>query len=474
MNKRLCYGLLVVFVIGLALKLFLANGSFTLDESYFHERVISTIAQTGHAPHFDTASYGGRVHSQLFIFHYLVAPAYFLFGPKSLTLITSLFTVLCAILVGLISFGLTKKEYLGTLAAFCALFIPNLAQSTSEVTPIPFNLFLFLLCIYGFFKKKDSIFAISLIVLALSSPISVIFAIAFAIYVMISSHKKHIKRDREILVLSVALVMWLQLLIYKEAIFFHGTNLIYANLPMALRSSVFFQIDILTILVSIGVIPIILGAYAAYHHVKHAKKEDMFLLSALILLLVLVFLSLITPSVGLSLIGLLSIILFAQSILVLDQKIKHFKISQAKPIVIVIISLLFIITSIIPSVSFQSDPLLSNDEIRQLSSMKIQNATILTTIESAHAVSFLTKNSVVADSNFEYVRSPELVIKDIETVYTSFFAAQALEQLDRYGATHVLYLKKDIVNYGKGHYLDSCFDLIFNGEIQLYEVKCHT
>jgi hypothetical protein len=276
-------------------------------------------------------------------------------------------------------------------------------------------------------------------------------------------------------IFSTALIIWLQLLIYKKALFFHGISLIYSNLPQTYLPNVFFDQHILTLLTLVGFIPALLGAYAAYHYVSRAKREDIFLFSIVLVIITLLFARLLTAEQGIPLLGLVISILFAQGIGLLNTQLKALKSKTLSYALLTLIFIAFLATSVIPTLTLHKEPLLTTQEKTDLATLPLpQNATIMTTLDKAHAVAFITKRPVAADSNFLFVDNSDFVVQDIDNIYSSSFASQALPLLERYSATHILYFDEDIKKYGLNRYLDDCFELISNTSIILYEVRCTT
>jgi len=473
---RLPLILFALFIVAFLLRLCYAHTyDYALDDSYYQEQVVKTIADQGTSPSFDMFSYGGRYHPGLFIFSYISVPFYLLFGDWAFDIIPSFFSALCILLVGVIAYSLTKKESYVLISSGCALLIPGWFLYAKEFTPLAFHLFLFLLSILLFLEKEihPAVFAAVFFLFALSSPLVIIFLIAGGIYLLMTLDSPFSKKDRERFLFMVSVTLWLIFIIYKKAILFHGISLIWNNLPSTYISSYFSDLSLLSMLTAIGVVPLMFGVYALYSASKEHKRNELLLFSVVVSITALWLFRMVETTIILSLLGLLMSALFAKGLFTLDGYIHKLKMKKIKYVIFALIISLFLITTILPAAQ-QTDPLLSLEEKNALHSLQLVNATIMTSLQQARAVSMLTNSPVVATTDFLFIDAPQYVVQDMDSLFSTFFFSQAKDILFRYRATHLIIFDRDVHHYGPLKYTDSCLVPVLQEPFQLYEVNCHS
>ena len=142
-NKSL---LILLFIITLAFQLYFSFQSdyFYSNESYFHERLASTIADEKNIITYDNLSYAGKSLIPAQLFHLILA--IFSLIPSIFKILPSILISTTPILVYLISFKMTNNKKASLISATLTAFLPVLHQSTlNQITPlslfIPLSLF---------------------------------------------------------------------------------------------------------------------------------------------------------------------------------------------------------------------------------------------------------------------------------------------------------------------------------------------
>lgn len=205
------------------------------------------------------------------------------------------------------------------------------------------------------------------------------------------------------------------------------------------------------------------------------KRKDVYLLTSLaISVALLLWLKLITLNLGLSILGIVLILLFGLFYKIFFDYINKTRAARLASVSFLVIVLIFLVTSIIPSIIFAATTETANyaetDAIAWLNEESGKQTSLLAPIRLGHIITYGNKIRNVADTNFLMAPIPEQRLIDINTVYSTPIEIEAIEIMDNYDVTH-LYVPEGVeIKY----ITDACFDLVYDEKVKIYELECGT
>jgi len=492
-DKKKVFGyLFVIFLIVLSIRLFIAfQSDFFNYEGYYNFREVESISK-GYVPDFnDSLSYGGRTFVFLPVFHYILAlfniilPFIFV-----LKFIPNFFASLIVFVVYLCAYELSKNRFASLLSASISGFIPvffsktlnNISVYTLSVPLIFFSLYLFMKSHYD--KKYMSYFIISILLVSFVNASAFIIVLTILIYIFISK----IQRTNipiyliELVIFSTFFMMWLELLLFKNAFLDHGIFLLWQNVPTLMLDNYFKSVPIFSALVSIGFVPFLFGLYAAYTFSFKTKKNDINLLISFGFgVLFLLWLKLIELDLGLIFLGVALSIGFGSAFTMLLQYIDKTRFPFIKNYVIALILVIIVFTSVVPSIvsgfNVMKDVPLES-EITALNWIKentLPGDTILSTLSEGYVVSAISLRKNFMDSNFLFIKNIDERYDDLKVMYTSISTTEAVKRLNKYDVDYVYFSRNAKSEYGikKLNYLSQrCFELIYDDDVKIYKSLC--
>lgn len=488
--------LLAIFIITLAFRLFfsLQTPNYIDDDSYFILRQVSHVTETGKPILNDPLSYGGRNFVETPLYYYVLS-FFNLFLPISIVgkVITSIFASCLVFVVYLLAKELTRNEEAALFTAFISGFIPIFLKITlNSVSTLSFFMPLLFLTIYFFIRaskdKKYAIFFLLLFIgLSLTSSLSFLFAVATLFYIVLSWLEKFsiTKAEIEIALGSALFLVWSQFIIYKKVFLLEGTGIIWGNIPVAIISQYFSQFNLWEAIINIGIIPFVCGIYIIYKYVfKIKNKEVLFFASFALSTFILLWFRMIQINIGLTMLGIVLIILFSHYYKSFFEYVEKTKISQHKNIVFYAVIILFVLTSVLPSIGVARSSIgqaYTDTEISAfawLSKNTPADATIAATYDEGNLVTFIAKRKNFIDSNFLFASDVDQRLNDIRQLYTSIIETDAISLLNKYNVTYIVLSDRARAQYGIKDikYVKdvNCFDLAYNNRTRIYQSFCKT
>ena len=269
-------------------------------------------------------------------------------------------------------------------------------------------------------------------------------------------------------------------MIYKEAFLQHGPLVIWQNIPQTLLGQYFTQTNIVTLVLTIGLIPLVFGVYVIFRYLFREKNRNIYFITSFgLVLAVALWLKLIALAAGLAFLGIILTLLFAKGLELFVNYLKKTKVPYLKAAFVLFI-ILFSITSILPSYFFAQQELknaATSGEIEALEGLPLnQNETVLGTLRQGNLIASFGKKNVM-DTHFLLTKDPLQRMQDIQTIYQTPFETKAIELLNQYEVDYIFVSKAvreeyDIISLSFEEDTD-CFELIYNKEIKLYKVKCN-
>ncbi|MFT4305037.1 MAG: hypothetical protein ACMXX8_03010 [Candidatus Woesearchaeota archaeon] len=483
--------LAIIFLITFSFNIYFSFqvDEFTGGDSYTNLRKINFINENFKPMFTDDLSYGGRNYIDLPLFHYLVA-LFSLFMPLYLSakIVPALLISSLCVIVYFISKYITKKSNVSFISSFMAAFIPSVIFLTLNKVSI-YSLFipLFFLTFYMFMKindKKENViyFVVAFILLMITHPMSFLLIFCLLIYLFI----KYIEGSKikiieiEVITFVSFFILWGYFIIYKDLLLSLGPSAIWQAIPSYIRSQFFSNFDILTAIVRIGVLPFLFGLYMIYYFFFNYKKNYLYVSLPLSVLLLL-WLQLIHFEAGLSILAISLVILFPHFFNLFLQYFEKTKFTKYENYVLLLIVLVFVFTSVIPSINYANQNIANSfneDEINAMEWIKNntnENVVILSSEIEGNLIAFKANRKNVIDLDFLNIENPERILREVKLIYTTLFETEAISLLEKYNVNYI-YLSpriKEYYNINDLRYKNSnCFDVVYSNEIEIIRSKC--
>lgn len=483
---------LFIFCLVLIVRLFFAfnTSTFTGDQAYENIRQIENIVKNGFPLFYDPLDENNGISMFPPLFYYILA-MFNIFMPITLIakIIPNVLASTMVLIVYATTLELVKNKKIALLNSFVVGFIPLFfKQTVNSVSIASLSIPLIFFSLYALMRlDKDknfiSFFLISLILLLLTHPISVLLIIGLLFYLALirAMNLKQSKVELEIILFSTFIVFWFLLLIFKNAFLFHGFQTIWQNTPQKILTNYFFDIGILESIYAIGIIPVIFGVYVIYKYILKKRKRPLYLFAGMsIASFVLLWLKLITPVNSLIVLGVSLIILsgqFYSDFLKFMSKTKlHLKYVYVSFLIFAII-----LTSLIPSISYAKDEVtnsLNDEENSALIWIKEntpKDSIILSSYNEGHFITSIAERKNFIDQDFLLVKNMNHKFRDHELMYTSKFSTNALRLLIKYDIDYIYFspkTKKTFNIESIDYVYDDCFPLTYDGKIKIYKVAC--
>lgn len=484
-------GLIALAVLTLRLLFAFSTPEFAVDQSYAHLRQAQVIKDTGFPISEDTLSFGGS--GSLFPpgIDYLIAGLGFITGiPISAKILQNLFAFALILIVFAYAWTATRHVRASVLAALAAGFIPilwhDVVSVSSNLLGVTLGFFL-LLC---FLRVKERFwrrsFLICLVLLSLASPIAGIFILGLLVYLLLASlaDVPRPKGEGEIIFFSFLFVLWLSFVLFKKVFVTHGLGILWQNIPPDILATYFTQISVPDAVVAVGVIPFIAGIYIIYRHIFKERMREVYIIMGIALATGgLVWARLIRPDLGLMILGISLVILFAfavQQLFSYFDRTKFFRYASQTATVLVFLVLLLSAPLALSSARTavgQSLTLSERDALLWIDSNTENTAVIAATLDEGHAITALANRANIADTNFLLKTDAAERLGDINTIITSPFESEIVPLLQRYDSDYILWTDrartlsgKDIPSFEMD---EDCFPVAFSSDsVKVYSVAC--
>ncbi|MBN2112185.1 glycosyltransferase family 39 protein [Candidatus Woesearchaeota archaeon] len=491
--KKLHYALLILvfmFTLGSRLYFSFSTSAYSSDTAYFAVRQIENIQQTSSPLYDDHLSFSGRMFIFPPLFEYLLAFLALVFPVGfAAKFFPNLFASSLIFFTYLIARRITKNSQIALFTAFISGFIPIFFQQTfNNISVYSLVIPLFFLLLYSFMnlnkKKLVYCYIITIIVLTLIHPSVILFIIGLWFYLLLVKLEglKQSQAELEIVIFSTFFVILSQFIMFKKVFLFHGPLVIWQNIPKEILSNYFAQVSILQAIYYIGIIPALCGAYIIYRYIFKEKRQDIYLIVGFIFsVALLLWLRLIEIKLGLMFLGVLIVLLFAQFYKLFVSYIESTRASKLGSFFAVLIFLLFIFTSVIPSFSLARltiETSVTEGEIAALEWINQntpQNSVILATVGEGNLITAIAKRKNVIDSNFLLITDSKQRFSDVNRAFSTFSVSEAVSILNKYDVDYLYFSQKAESSYNINvpRYADDrCFHLVYNKEVKIYKSVC--
>ncbi len=475
--KKQWVGLIAITLLIIGVRLFFAFQTpfYSSDAAYLHLRYTESITQ-GKLLTQDPLGYGGRTLLLSPIFDIILA-LFSLIIPLAPKIIPNILASLLIIPAYLISYRITKSVTLSIVTAIIANIVPayigNTFNHISTLT-IAIPLFFTIAYLWLMIPEYTLLFLSFLLLLAFLHPLSIILVLSIGIYIILCKIEgfKTTRAEHELSLFALFFALWSQFLLYKKLILFHGTRVIWQNIPKGMLSAYYSSITILGALWQIGIFPRVGGIYALYKTVKQPQKETHLLLSIATITTIMLWFKIIDLKTGLMLLGITLSLLFAKAIILLNEFVTQTRLAKHSSKIILLTCILAIIFTAIPAYTSIQDELkrtITQEEITALKWLKEispENSIIIAPPAYGNYITAIAERKNVMDEYFFLQPRINERYQDITRLYKTSLETEAVQLFDKYEADYLVVPpgKRDV------KYQNSkCFKRIKATNILIYE-----
>jgi hypothetical protein len=454
--------ILIILLAGLFwVRMELSTSTTSLSyDSYLTVRAVEHIQETGAPLRADPLSITGTQRITNPIFDYVLAGLIFI-SPMIYKILPNLFMILALVPLYFLALRFSQSKPASLIAVILAgtgpIVFSNYLNTPSEV---PIAAFLLLSILAMLHDPDQHLFAIiiSAIILTFVSPL--IFVLALSLLgIMILLRVEGFGLDErvgELFFFTLLLSVWFYVIIYKQALFSQGLNVVWQNLPTDLASITFGNFSLLTALYGLGVITFLLGAFGVYHALFETREKASYsIVAAILAVVVALTFRVITVNIGLILLTFFLAIMAGYGLLI---SVRYLSMTKMPWIVYplgVIVVIFFIFTAILPALvnarlAMGESP--TEEDIAAFTALRLrlpETAILLVPIKEAAAIQYYSKHITVTDSDFLMVNNGDELVRDIDAVYTSRFSTAVIGKASKLGFTHILFTRTASIKYGR-------------------------
>lgn len=490
-DKKEFITLLSIFLFILVLRLVftLSSTNFISDASYFNLAQTQNILDTGHPSSYYI--FGGNQLITSLPFFPLLLSIFTLIMPLNLVgkLIPQVLASFLPLIVYFISYNLLRNKKISYINALLAGTLPIFIKSTiNSVLPNSFTIPLFFLSLFFLLnlhknKKYVNYFIISLIILMLSSTLAIILALSLILYLILvrNTHLKDNPLETEVILFSSFIIFWFFIIFFKNIFLIHGYSTIWQNTPAPILQNYFKEIGFLESVYAIGIVPIIAGILTIYKYLISSHRKSIYLFSSVILVtFTLMWFRLIKSMDASILLGVSLIIISGQ--IYLD--FRNFLINTKFPLkkfTLTLLTILLILFSLVPTTFYlqnSSSESFSQKEIDAMYWLKEntpKDAVISSNYLEGQLIESLAERNVLIHQNFFLFQDSESRLTAHNIILSSSFSTNALRESIKYGVDYIYFsnISKKHFNEEQIPYIDdSCFEKVYDNEIQIYKIRC--
>ncbi len=492
-KSHVLVGAIVMVVLAVRLYFAFQSPYFSESDAYFTIRQVKAIQDTGLPLFDDSLSYGGRVYPFTPAFHYLIATVGAVLPLKfTAKVLPNILASLLVAVVFLIAKLLTRNDTSSLFASLIVGFIPIYMRETTntlavESLSIPL-LFYLVFCFMRLKERKYTAhFLITLVAASMTTPLTGLFLLALLVYLLFVRLENlgPGRLEAELVIFSMFLFVWLQFLFYKNAFLMHGPLVIWQNIPHEILGRFFAEMNVVSAITHIGVIPLIYGVYAISQNMFKIKDRRIYLIISVSFVAAgLLWLRLIRLEVGLEVLGVTMAILFSLFHKNASEYLKKTRFVKLTPLLVTTLLASLIATSVVPAVlatASSMDEAARRDDINALLWLKKTTdggEVVLSSTKEGHLVSGIAERRNVMDTNYLLVRNIDDRYDDVRRMFTSFYETPALELLTEYEVRYIFVSDRAKKEFGIDDVAyvsdERCFRKVYDNRrtIKIFEVKC--
>ncbi|MEM4259619.1 MAG: hypothetical protein QXG00_00125 [Candidatus Woesearchaeota archaeon] len=480
--------LFIIFTLTLSARLFFAFQTEYFDRgAYFTVRQVEHIRQTGLPLFNDTLSSNLRVYSLEPFFYYLLAGfTFFMPFNIALKIIPNVCASLLVVFVYFLCMNLTKNSKASLFSALIAGFIPGFFVNYNSLS-VNILLMPLIVLLFFFYSKEDvakNVYYIVavFILIVITSPMSVVLAIGFLLYfILLKVERTNFQIfELEIVLFFSMLVIWINSLIYNNALLMHGFKIVLQNIPKKIIQNYFSEITFSQAIYYIGILPLILGLLGIYYSLKLKKKNTFPVISLFLVFFILLWFRLINLFTGIVGMGILLSVMASISIGTGIDVFLKTKFSKYFSFAIILFIVFIIIFLLLPSffLSFNQINFPSNKQISSLNWIRNNtnnNTVILGDPSEGYLINYFAQRKTIMDYNFLSIDNIDARYSDLELLYQSRFESEADKRMRQYGIDYIYLSEQTMAKYNQSliYYAEPpCYELVYNQSEKIYRFLC--
>lgn len=493
MRKKHLLILLAIFFVILAIRLSIAFQTpyFADSESYLTLREVENLKENWLPMISDELSYGGLDYLILPVFHYILA-FFSVFFPLEAVgkVVPNLLTSSLVFPLFLFVRSMTRDNNIALFTTFISSFIPIFVFETiNSVSKYSIIIPLFIWLMYLFqqinIKKKATPFILLLLIYILTDFSVLILVLSILLYLLFAwTEGLRIKRrEIELILFSLFITVFIYLILFKDLIVERGVEVIYGNIPTGEIELYFSDINIISVIVSIGLIPLLSSIIISFMYFSKKKKKSVYLpMSIAFVIALLLFFKIIPFTQGLIFLGIMAIILFGEFMNVVIRYQERTKFSQYRLLTYASFFAVFMVTSIAPSISNANAAIEESpdedfiDVLKNLKEISPEEAVIAGTPETGSMITYFSNRKNVMDTNYFYGINVNERYEDLKRIYTSSISIKAIEIMEKYEIEYIIFDERARQKYNISELSyggQDCFPLVEENEkTKIYSRVC--
>lgn len=474
MQSRLVLAVAIGLTLIIRLTLLAAAPDISYD-AYHTLHLVQHIADTGMPLYSTDSAWGGARYTYMPLFYYLLAFSTILLPDKfALLIFPNIFMSAVPLLVYMIATQVSRDERPALIAALASVFVP-LAYSETVVSahPITLALPLLLLTYYYFLRlgrsPKDQLpFLVTVVALTLTHPISLVLIPAMALSVLLI----RIQRTRfshamaEAALFTTVLMIWASLVFYKTALTAHGWGALWAGTAVPAGG-------IAAIAAAIGVVPLLLGAWASYEYLRQERSGAVHVVfAAALAVAALTAVRLLPLDIGLLVLGTFLCVLVAPAMELLGRMRSRSRWPSVYVLGFAALALLFVTTSAVPSIAAGIEALAdtpSREERLAVEALARAAPGTVTHWDARHGYLLEAHGlrTVVNRQSLAHPRSATIA-EEMSNISDTRSEIRLVELLNDHAVRAVVFAPGE----APGFMSSRCFPLLANYSYEVYHVRC--
>lgn len=279
------------------------------------------------------------------------------------------------------------------------------------------------------------------------------FVVGLGIYLVlvISESLQAERKELELVLFTIFFALWAQFIMYKDALFFHGTGIFLRNMPPELVQTT--PMSMLHIIYLLGIIPLLGGLYILHAHFLRKKSKGNHLIAGMILAFTLLLWLRLLPPAGLMYLGVLFAVYFGQAYNSLLLWWGHTRLASQQWLVSLTLIVIIAITAW-PALSLPTLDSYTMAGARWLENTP-KDVIVASSLENGAYISAVGRRANIIDHNIFMIRRPMERYLSSKRLLTTFSQTEAVEIMDKYHAEYLF--TNTMPSYAPG----KCFQLVF-------------
>ncbi|MEM4397468.1 MAG: hypothetical protein QW757_02475, partial [Candidatus Woesearchaeota archaeon] len=454
--KKRHFFLILIFLIYFVVRIYhsLQSNYFEDDNSYYSLRQIESVIKTGKPILYDELSYSGRTFYFMpfyyYLFGFLTKIILFIFPSLDiiifLKILNNFFASLIIFPVYLIISYIEKNRNISLICTFLTATFPLYIIETINklnIYSIFFPLLLFLIYLFIIIDEKNTNFIIFFSILfVLTSQFSFILVFGFLLYFILKyvENTEIEKIKKEYILFFILFFFWATFIIFKKAILANNLNILWQNVPDLLLEDYFKELDLYSLIASIGLLQLIFGLHTIYNYLFNMKNKNIiFLISFFFSSIILLFLKIIPYKLGILSLSLFNIILFGIFWSDFFSNFKKTKLFNHENKVYFSLILGLIVLQAIPTLFVLMNKNYDYSYYEKYKILKnLENKSILGLPDDGHLITYFSNKKNVIDNEFIGIENINQRTNDVFTIYRKNLKVENLNILDKYNSEYVL------------------------------------